>query len=145
MARFAALDRGGAEELAREAVAADPDDRLAQWLLAEALRRRGDSAASVEAFSLYRATSPLSAQDRDRFWWRSQLAQLEMLAEQPGRSEDRADIVARVNRLAAIDGSLGGPALAKRFEAVRARALAATAPARPADAAGEGAGEGVTR
>ena len=145
MARFAALDRGGAEELAREAVAADPDDRLAQWLLAEALRRRDDSPGRVEAFSLYRSASPLSASDRDRFWWRSQLAQLEMLAEQPGRSEDRADIVARVNRLAAIDGSLGGPALAKRFEAVRARALAATAPARPADAAGEGAGEGVTR
>jgi hypothetical protein len=145
MARFAALDRGGAEELAREAVAADPDDRLAQWLLAEALRRRDDSPGRVEAFSLYRSASPLSAPDRDRFWWRSQLAQLEMLAEQPGRSEDRADIVARVNRLAAIDGSLGGPALAKRFEAVRARALAATAPARPADAAGEGAGEGVTR
>lgn len=138
MARFAALDHGGAEELARKAVAADPGDRLAGWILAEALRSRGDGAGRAEAFSLYRAASPMSAPDRDRFWWRSQLAQLEMLAAQPGRSEARADIVARVNRLAAIDGSLGGPALAKRFEAVRARALADATPARSGDAAGDG-------
>ena len=138
MARFAALDHAGAEALAREAVAADPDDRLAQWLLAETLRTRADAALRAEAFSLYRSASPLSAPDRDRFWWRSQLAQLEMLVEQPGRGGDGRDIVARVNRLAAIDGTLGGPALAKRFEAVRARALSTAPTAGPADASGDG-------
>jgi hypothetical protein len=131
--RLAALDRSGAERLAREALHLDAGDRLSQWILAEALRVRGDDDGRLEAFALYRTLSPIAAAERDRFWWRAQLAQLEMLVAQPGRGAAQADIVARVNRLAAIDSTLGGPPLAKRFEAVRARAIesgrAATGPA----------------
>ena len=112
-------------------------------MLAEALRARGgDDDARLEAFALYRSLSPIAAAGRDRFWWRAQLAQLEMLAvqldtapAQPGRGADQADIVARVNRLALIDATLGGPSLAKRFEAVRARAIAS---ARAAGGSGGG-------
>lgn len=125
LGRLAALDRADAERLAREALHAGSDDRRVQWVLAESLRGRADIDAQTEAFALYRALSPLSAPDRDRFWWRSQLAQLELLAAQPRLAAGQADIVARVNRLTALDATLGGPALAKRFEAVRAKALSA--------------------
>ena len=47
-----------------------------------------------------------------------------MLAAQPALGGGQADIVARVNRLTALDATLGGPMLAKRFESVRAKALA---------------------
>ena len=108
-----------------------------RWVLAESLRSRaeiemqmeGQMEAQMEAFALYRELSPLAAADRDRFWWRAQLAQLELLAAQPSLAKGQADIVARVNRLTAIDATLGGPVLAKRFEAVRAKALASGAKA----------------
>ena len=137
LGRLAALDRAGAERYAREALDAGSESRLVRWVLAEALRGRaevemqmeGQMEAQMEAFTLYRELSPLAAADRDRFWWRAQLAQLELLAAQPSLAKGQADIVARVNRLTAIDGTLGGPALAKRFEAVRAKALASGAKA----------------
>ena len=137
LGRLAALDRAGAERYAREALDAGSESRLVRWVLAEALRSRaevemqmeGQMEAQMEAFALYRELSPLAAADRDRFWWRAQLAQLELLAAQPSLAKGQADIVARVNRLTAIDATLGGPALAKRFEAVRAKALASGAKA----------------
>jgi hypothetical protein len=46
-----------------------------------------------------------------------------MIAATGGRGSTGADIVAHVNRLAALDASLGGRALAARFEEIRARAM----------------------
>ena len=123
LGRLAALDRVQAAELARAALAADATDRLSLWVLAESLRGEPDAEARGEAFELYRRLSPLSAAERDRFWWRGQLAQVEMVA---ARDADPADIVGRINRIAALDPSFGGPTLAKRFEALRSQALAAT-------------------
>ena len=114
-----------AAELARGALAADANDRLSRWVLAESLREQPAAEARSEAFELYRQLSPLSATERDRFWWRAQLAQLEMVAARTGRDADPADIVGRVNRLEALDSALGGPGLAKRFEDIRDNALAA--------------------
>jgi hypothetical protein len=135
LGRLAAVDRAGAERYAREALHAGSENRRVRWVLAEALRSRaevgmqmeGQIEGQMEAFTLYRELSPLAAADRDRFWWRAQLAQLELLAAQPSLAKGQADIVARVNRLTALDATLGGPALAKRFEAVRAKALASGA------------------
>jgi hypothetical protein len=124
LGRLAAADRAGAERYGREALRGDPGDRRVRWVLAEALRGRAEIEAQMEAFTLYRELSPLAAAERDRFWWRAQLAQLELLAAQPSLAKGQADIVARVNRLTALDATLGGPALAKRFESVRAKALA---------------------
>ena len=137
LGRLAAVDRAGAERYAREALHAGSENRRVRWVLAEALRSRaeiemqmeGQMEAQMEAFALYRELSPLAAADRDRFWWRAQLAQLELLAAKPSLAKGQADIVARVNRLAALDATLGGPTLAKRFEAVRAKALASGAKA----------------
>ena len=125
LGRLAALDRDMAAELARGALAADANDRLSRWVLAESLREQPAAEARSEAFELYRQLSPLSATERDRFWWRAQLAQLEMVAARTGRDADPADIVGRVNRLEALDSALGGPGLAKRFEDIRDNALAA--------------------
>ncbi len=105
---------------ARRLVAEDAADRRSQWLLAETLRASTDAAATAEAFALLRDLAPISAETRDTYWWRAQLAQLEMLAAQPQRA---ADIVARVNRLAVLDENFGDTRLTKRFRAVRAAAL----------------------
>lgn len=121
--RLAALDREKAAALAREAVEADPDDRRSRWVLAEALRGQPSAEARNEAFEIFRSLAPLSAPERDRYWWRAQLAQLELVSARTGRDRNPADIVGRVNRLEALDPVLGGPALAKRFEALRAKAL----------------------
>lgn len=139
IARLSALDRAEAERCARAALRLDPLDRLAAWILAESLRGRpagspesATDEARSEAFALYRSLAPMNATERDRFWWRGQLAQLEMLLEMlpemlpEGSDRDRhgAEIVARVNRLSMLDPSLGGSALARRFESLRKEALA---------------------
>jgi hypothetical protein len=101
----------------------EPDPaRRAMWLLAEALRTRSsndaDSDARTRAFALLRELSPIAAAERDAIWWRAQLGQLEILSTEPSRA---ADIRARLNRLTAIDPSLGGKILTRRFAALRAR------------------------
>ncbi|MFM1805021.1 MAG: hypothetical protein RL136_1900 [Planctomycetota bacterium] len=146
-AAIAAAWLGGEEEAARRlaesAATAAPDDRAVQWWLATTLLgRHADDGkdekserapASAEdrrrAFAILKELSPLGAADRDDFWWRAQLAQLEMLADDAGRERD---ILSRVNRLALIDTALGGKPLARRFAQLRTRcAGGATGAAEP--------------
>ncbi len=105
---------------ARRLVEENPDDRRSLWLLAESLRIAPTDAAHAEAFALLRELAPLSATDRDSYWWRAQIAQLEMLGLDPARA---LDIAARVNRLAALDANFGDARLTERFTRVRAAAL----------------------
>jgi hypothetical protein len=105
---------------ARRLVEENPNDRRSLWLLAESLRIAPTDAAHAEAFALLRELAPLSATDRDSYWWRAQIAQLEMLGLDPARA---LDIAARVNRLAALDANFGDARLTERFTRVRAAAL----------------------
>lgn len=131
---LAAGDATAAE--ARMAVLVDrtTGSRRARWLLAECLRARADTAGDAEArarsFALFRELAPLAADPRDDIWWRAQLGQLEILAADPETAAGRAqDIRARLNRLAALDPSLGGKPMAGRVAALRTRLERAT----PAD------------
>lgn len=105
-----------------------PSDRSILWLRAECARRDADGgeAGRVRAFALFRELSPLATKSRDEFWWRAQLAQLEMLFDDPAQREQ---VLARINRLSAIDKSMGSPLLSRRFEELRTRC------AKPADGA----------
>lgn len=109
-----------------------PGDRALALALADALVADGAAEASARAFAAYRALSPLAADatQRDAVWWSAQLGQLEILAGDPKR---RAEVLARLNRLAALEPGFGAarfrvppPArpttLEARFEAVRRRA-----------------------
>lgn len=120
---LAELATGNADEaFARADRAAKrwPSDRALLWLRAESARRQGagDEAARARAFALFRELSPLASKSRDEFWWRAQLAQLEMLCDEPAQREQ---VLARVNRLSALDTSMGSPLLARRFEELRTR------------------------
>jgi hypothetical protein len=97
-----------------------PSDRALLWLRAEACRAQiaTDAAARARAFAFYRELSPLATRERDEYWWRAQLAQLELLADDAAQREP---VLARINRLAALDATLGSPLLARRFEELRAR------------------------
>ena len=105
-----------------------PSDRALLWLRAECARRDagGGEAARTRAFALFRELSPLATKSRDEFWWRAQLAQLEMLSDDPSQREQ---VLARINRLSALDNSMGSALLSRRFEELRTRC------ARPADGA----------
>lgn len=123
-------DHAAAVRAARDALARATDERPRLWVLAEALRGTGTREALDEAFSCFRALAPITARERDDWWWRGQLGQLEVLAASDSAHEStRADIVARVNQLLALDQGLGGEALRARFETLRARAEALRAPA----------------
>jgi len=108
--------------------------RETRWLLAQALRALAptDPAETARlrarAFGLLRELSPLQAAERDDLWWSAQAAQLEMLADEPARAPD---ILARLNRLEAIDATLGGARLARRFVALRTRAESSMIPSTP--------------
>ena len=108
--------------------------RETRWLLAQALRALAPSDPAeaarlrARAFVLLRELSPLQAAERDDLWWSAQAAQLEMLADEPARAPD---ILARLNRLEAIDGTLGGARLARRFAALRTRAESSMIPSNP--------------
>lgn len=116
-------DHAAASSAARDALARSPDDRPLLWALAESLRREGARASLDEAFTRFRALAPIASRERDAWWWRGQLGQLEVLSTpDPARGPSRADIVARVNQLVALDQGLGGDALRARFESLRARA-----------------------
>lgn len=95
-----------------------PSDRTLQWIHAEALRVQAgtDPAMRERAFAMFRELSPLATKDRDPVWWRAQLAQLELIAADPARAREA---LARANRLAALDPSLGGASTAKRFNMLR--------------------------
>lgn len=97
-----------------------PSDRALLWLRAEACRAQiaRDASARARAFAFYRELSPLASRERDEYWWRAQLAQLELLADDAAQREP---VLARINRLAALDATLGSPLLARRFEELRAR------------------------
>ena len=111
--------------------AADPADRALALALADALATDGAADARARAFALYRELSPLAADAtaRDAPWWCAQLGQLEILAGDPARN---AEILARLNRLAAIDASFGAAhfrspgaarvtTLERRFDELRRR------------------------
>ncbi len=116
-------DHAAASSAARDALARSPDDQPLLWALAESLRREGTRASLDEAFTRFRALAPIATRERDAWWWRGQLGQLEVLStSDPARGPSRADIVARVNQLVALDQGLGGDALRARFESLRARA-----------------------
>ena len=108
--------------------------RETRWLLAQALRALAPSDPAeaarlrARAFGLLRELSPLQAAERDDLWWSAQAAQLEMLADEPARAPD---ILARLNRLEAIDATLGGARLARRFAALRTRAESSMIPSTP--------------
>ena len=108
--------------------------RETRWLLAQALRALAPSDPAeaarlrARAFGLLRELSPLQAAERDDLWWSAQAAQLEMLADEPARAPD---ILARLNRLEAIDATLGGARLARRFAALRTRAESSMIPSNP--------------
>lgn len=108
--------------------------RETRWLLAQALRALAPSDPAeaarlrARAFGLLRELSPLQAAERDDLWWSAQAAQLEMLADEPARAPD---ILARLNRLEAIDATLGGARLARRFAALRTRAESSMMPSNP--------------
>lgn len=105
---------------ARNALARAPGNRPLQWALAESLRRAGTREAIAESFAAFRTLAPISAAERDSWWWRGQLGQLEILSDAAAtRESQRADIVARLNQLASLDPALGGEALRTRFEALR--------------------------
>ena len=116
-------DHAAAVGAARDALERAADERPRLWVLAEALRGTGTREALDEAFSRFRALAPIAARERDSWWWRGQLGQLEVLSALDSAHEStRADIVARVNQLLALDQGLGGEALRARFESLRARA-----------------------
>jgi hypothetical protein len=116
-------DHAAAASAARDALARAPDDRPLLWALAESLRREGSRASLDEAFARFRVLAPIASRARDLWWWRGQLGQLEALSSsESARGSSRADIVARVNQLSALDQVLGGEALRRRFESLRVRA-----------------------
>ena len=122
---LAELAAGRADEAfarADRAVKRWPSDRALLWLRAESARRQGagDEAVRARAFALFRELSPLAAKSRDEFWWRAQLAQLEMLSDDPAQREQ---VLARINRLSALDASMGSPLLSRRFEELRRRCM----------------------
>ncbi|MBI1304334.1 MAG: hypothetical protein GC172_11200 [Phycisphaera sp.] len=123
IADLLAGEHAAAEETARAALVRTADDRALLWALAESLRRAGTRESLDESFTRFRALAPVAREDRDTWWWRGQLGQLEVLAASIGeRQASRADIVARVNQLSTLDPALGGGALRARFEKVRMRA-----------------------
>ncbi len=111
-----------------KALASAPDAREALEGEAESLRVLGGQERLASAMAIHRrllagreaGTDPAQ---RDRAWWLSQLRQLQIL-QAAGRFDEKA--VMRLNRLRALDASLGGPAFADAFER-----LAAAAPAVP--------------
>jgi hypothetical protein len=133
LADLGAGDSAAAEARAVIVTGRAPESRRARWLLAECLRARadvdGDEAARTRSFALFRALAPMAADPRDDIWWRAQLGQLEILADDPATASERAlDIRARLNRLAALDPALGGKSLTARVAALRAK-LERAAPA----------------
>ncbi len=131
------LARGSAVNALTQARAASarwPTDRRLQFLLAESLRANltTDPSFRIEAFTLLREVALPGESNRDRLWWRAQLAQLEMLEQDPKITPARRlELLARINRLAELDGNpatspsksavFGGAALAQRFKALRAK------------------------
>ncbi len=122
-----AVDRATAR--ARTMVASDANDRAARWILAECLLhitahntlQNTTNSAREEAFSLARDLAPLAAPTRDSWWWRAQLMQLEMLSSTASRA---TDIASRLNRLEAMDSTLGEGQLSARWHALRAAVAA---------------------
>jgi hypothetical protein len=112
----AALVGGDPAAALRIAESADPADREAALLRAEALRASGGAEALAEAFAAMKSLAPAAATERDLLWWRAQAGMLEIARATGARP---ADIVARVNRLALLDSGFGDPRLARRFEALR--------------------------
>ena len=100
---------------------------------AEALFTLGGEQRLAEAMGLHRrllAGNEMTgdAAQRDRAWWISQLRQLQAL-QTANRFDERAAM--RVNRLKALDASLGGPAFAEAFAALPSVAAPAGAPSQP--------------
>ncbi len=115
------------------ALAAAPDAREVLLGKAEALFTLGGEQRLAEAMGLHRrllaGTEMTSdAAQRDRAWWISQLRQLQAL-QVANRFDERA--VMRVNRLKALDASLGGPAFAEAFAALPSVAAPAGAASQP--------------
>jgi tetratricopeptide (TPR) repeat protein len=115
------------------ALATAPDAREVLLGKAEALFTLGGEQRLAEAMGLHRrllAGNEMSgdAAQRDRAWWISQLRQLQAL-QAANRFDERA--VMRVNRLKALDASLGGPAFAEAFAALPSVAAPAGAPSQP--------------
>ncbi len=133
LADLTAGDAAAAEVRIAAVVERSPDARSARWVLAECLRARsdagGDAAIRARSFALFRELAPMAAESRDDIWWRAQIGQLEILATDPARAQD---IRARMNRLAALDASLGGKPLARRVAALRAMMERAAADPGPA-------------
>ena len=114
-------DSANAIARARRIVAEAKNDRRSRWLLATALRSDSSENARAEAFAIFRALAPLAENPRDAYWWRAQLAQLEILSIDPKRA---TDVIGRLNRLAAIDATFGETksiniGIAQRFALIR--------------------------
>lgn len=102
------------------ALAQAPDARELLLGKAEALFALGGEPRLAEAMGIHRrllAGREMTgdAADRDRAWWLSQLRQLQTL-QAANRFDERA--LMRMNRLKALDASLGGPAFADAFAAL---------------------------
>jgi tetratricopeptide (TPR) repeat protein len=115
------------------ALATAPDAREVLLGKAEALFTLGGEQRLAEAMGLHRrllAGTEMTgdAAQRDRAWWISQLRQLQAL-QMANRFDERA--VMRVNRLKALDASLGGPAFAEAFAALPSVAAPAGAASQP--------------
>jgi tetratricopeptide (TPR) repeat protein len=115
------------------ALATAPDAREVLLGKAEALFTLGGEQRLAEAMGLHRrllAGTEMTgdAAQRDRAWWISQLRQLQAL-QVANRFDERA--VMRVNRLKALDASLGGPAFAEAFAALPSVAAPAGAASQP--------------
>lgn len=111
-----AIAAGRPDDAVRIASAAPESDRESTLLHAEALRMRGADGDPERAFEILRALAPLRAETRDGVWWAAQCGQLEILSAMPGRA---SDVVARINRLAALDSTLGGDGFRSRLDTLR--------------------------
>jgi hypothetical protein len=118
-AMLLALASGRADDAVRTGEREPEPGRESRWLLAEALLLRGKGDDETRAFEILRGLSPMQSAERDPVWWCAQARQLEILVRKPGRA---ADIVARINRLSAIDAELGGKTIRKRLDSIRGTA-----------------------
>jgi tetratricopeptide (TPR) repeat protein len=121
-------DHASAVTAYERALAMAPDAREALEGEAESLRVLGGDERLGRAMAIHRRLlagreAGVDAAQRDRGWWLSQLRQLQIL-QAAGRFDEKA--LMRLNRLRAIDASLGGEAFAPAFE--RLAAPASTSP-----------------
>lgn len=121
-------DHAAAVGAYEKALAMAPDAREALEGEAESMEVLGGEERLGHAMAIQRRLlagreSGTDPAQRDRSWWLGQLRQLQIL-HAAGRFDEKA--VMRLNRLRALDASLGGPAFAAAFER-----LPATPPAVP--------------